>query len=71
MDKESLYSSVLLKIPAPHFIVFYNGRRKMLDRWTNCLSEAYKNQQGEPNLELKVVTININDGHNEEFMLIA
>ena len=68
VDKESLYSSVLLKIPAPHFIVFYNGRRKMLDRWTNCLSEAYKNQQGEPDLELKVVTININDGHNEELM---
>ena len=68
VDKESLYSSVLLKVPAPHFIVFYNGRRKMLDRWTNCLSEAYKNQQGEPDLELKVVTININDGHNEELM---
>ena len=68
VDKESLYSSVLLKIPAPHFIVFYNGRRKMLDRWTNFLSEAYKNQQGEPDLELKVVTININDGHNEELM---
>ena len=68
VDKESLYSSVLLKIPAPHFIVFYNGRRKMLDRWTNCLSEAYKNQQGEPDLKLKVVTININDGHNEELM---
>ena len=68
VDKESLYSSVLLKIPAPHFIVFYNVRRKMPDRWTNCLSEAYKNQQGEPDLELKVVTININDGHNEELM---
>ena len=68
VDKKSLYSTVLLKIPAPHFIVFYNGRQKMPDRWTNCLSEAYENQQGEPDLELKVVTININDGHNEELM---
>lgn len=32
------------------------------------MSEAYKNQQGEPDLELKVVTININDEHNEELM---
>ena len=32
------------------------------------MSEAYKNQQGEPDLELKVVTININEGHNEELM---
>ena len=23
----------------------------MPDRWMNCLSESYENQQGEPNLE--------------------
>ena len=28
VDKKSLYSSVLQKIPAPQFIVFYNGTEK-------------------------------------------
>ena len=40
----------------------------MPDRWTNCLSESYENQQGEPNLELKVVTININSDCNRKLM---
>lgn len=68
VDKRSLYSSVLLKLRAPNFIVFYNGKRKMPDRWINCLSESYENQQGEPNLELKVITININEGYNKQLM---
>lgn len=40
----------------------------MPDRWMNCLSESYENQQGEPNLELKVVTININRDCNRKLM---
>mgnify|MGYP007081670320 FL=1 len=28
VDKKSLYSSILQKIPAPQFIVFYNGTEK-------------------------------------------
>ena len=40
----------------------------MPDKWTNCLSESYENQQGEPNLELKVVTININRDCNRKLM---
>ena len=44
------------------------GKRKMPDRWTNCLSESYENQQGEPNLELMVVTININRDCNRKLM---
>ena len=68
VDRKSLYSSILLKLPAPNFIVFYNGKRKMPDRWTNCLSESYENQQGDPNLELKVVTININRDCNRKLM---
>ena len=68
VDNKSLYSSTLQKIPAPSFIVFYNGTEKKEDRWENYLSEAYENQDGEPNLELKVITLNINEGHNRELM---
>ena len=32
------------------------------------LSDAYERIDGEPNLELKVITLNINDGHNRELM---
>ena len=68
VDHKSLYSSTQQKIPAPNFIVFYNGTGKKEDCWVNYLSEAYENLTGEPNLELKVITLNINEGHNKELM---
>ena len=68
VNQKSLYSSALQKIPAPNFIVFHNGRDKKEDRWENCLSEAYENLFGEPKLELKVVTLNINEGRNHELL---
>ena len=68
IDHRSLYSSTLQKIPAPNFIVFYNGKEKKEDRWVSYLSEAYENLSGEPNLELKVITLNIYGGYNKELM---
>ena len=68
VDKKSLYSSTFQKIPAPYFIVFYNGTEKEEEYWENSLSEAYENLTGEPRLELKVITLNINEGHNKELM---
>ena len=68
VNKKSLYSSVLQKIPAPQFIVFYNGTEKERDSWVNHLSEAFENQSGAPKLELEVLTINITEGHNPELM---
>ena len=68
VDKRSLYSSLLQKIPAPQFIVFYNGTEKKKDSWVNHLSEAFENLSGAPKLELEVLTININEGHNSELM---
>ena len=68
VDHKSLYSSTLLKIPAPQFIVFYNGTEKGTDSWVNHLSESFENLSGKPKLELEVLTLNINEGHNEELM---
>ncbi len=68
VEHKSLYSSTQQKVPAPNFIVFYNGTVKKEDCWTNYLSEAYENLTGDPNLELKVITLNINEGHNKELM---
>ena len=65
---KSLYSSVLLRLPAPKFLVFYNGTGQVADREELRLSAAYENLQGEPDLELKVTMLNINEGHNRELM---
>ncbi len=62
VDKKTLYSSQLQKIPAPNFIVFYNGTERQEDSWVNYLSEAFETPPDEPNLELKVITLNINEG---------
>lgn len=69
VDGKSLYSSGIQKIPTPKFIVFYNGLdRKVPDRMELRLSDAYENPTEEPDLELKVTMLNINDGHNKELM---
>ena len=68
VDWKSLYTSTRLRIPTPNFIVFYNGTEKKEDRWVDYLSESYENMSGEPNLELKVITLNINVGHNKKLM---
>lgn len=68
VDHKSLYSSALQKIPAPQFVVFYNGTFKTKDYWVNHLSEAFENLSGEAKLELEVLTLNINEGHNKELM---
>ena len=68
VDWKSLYTSTRLRIPTPNFIVFYNGTEKKEDKWVDYLSESYENMSGEPNLELKVITLNINVGHNKKLM---
>ncbi len=68
VTRKSLYSSTLQKIPAPEFVVFYNGIRKTADVQTHRLSEAFLNLSGEPALELIVKVLNVNEGHNQFLM---
>ena len=68
VSDKSLYSSSLLKIPAPKFVVFYNGTDTLEDTVELKLSSAYEHLDGEPDLELKVILLNINEGHNKELM---
>ena len=62
---DSLYASALLKLPTPHFIVFYNGERDMPERTVLRLSDAYEKPAEKPDLELSVTVLNINSGFNE------
>ena len=64
VEKKSLYSSAVQKLPAPIFMVFYNGTASQADRIEYRLSDAYINEVTEPALELKVTVLNVNEGHN-------
>lgn len=66
--RKSLYSTVIQKIPTPRFIVFYNGTKKVDDYNEFRLSSAYENPTDNPDLELRVTMLNVNDGHNLELM---
>ena len=65
---KDLYGKNLIKIPAPRFVVFYNGVTYQPDVQTLKLSNAYEKQQETPELELTVTVYNINRGYNEELM---
>ena len=65
---KSLYSSTLIRLPEPRFVVFYNGLRNAEDDMTLKLSDSFKRKEGEPELELKVWLLNINQGSNLELM---
>lgn len=66
--KADLYAKKQIRIPAPRFIVFYNGVEKQPERKIMRLSEAFFEATDEINLELVVLQLNINAGYNKELM---
>ena len=66
--RKSLYSTVIQKIPTPRFLVFYNGTKEVEDRSEFRLSSAYENATENPDLELRVTMLNVNDGHSSDLM---
>ena len=68
VDKKSLFSSTLQKIPAPNFIEFYNGSTVIADCTDLRLSSAFEHLTGEAKLELIVTVLNVNEGHNADLM---
>ena len=66
--RKSLYSTVIQKIPTPRFLVFYNGTKEVEDCSEFRLSSAYENPTEDPDLELRVTMLNVNDGHNSELI---
>jgi len=65
-EHKSIYASRTVKIPAPHFIVFYNGTQKQPERLEMKLSDAFEKTTDSPSLELKVIQLNIGKGYNED-----
>ena len=68
-NTSDIYSSTLLRIPTPQFIVFYNGTTKEPDIRELKLSDSFEGISAfEPCLECKAIMLNINYGHNKELM---
>ncbi len=68
ISENSLYSSRKITIPAPRFVVLYNGIEEQPERRVLKLSDLYEPQVDDPELELKVTVLNINYGYNKEIM---
>ncbi len=61
-EKRDLYSGKRIQIPAPCFVVFYNGTEEQPERKILRLSESFYRQTEEAGLELTVLQLNINPG---------
>ena len=68
VSTKSLYSSRLVKLPTPCFVIFYNGLAEQPERLEMKLSDAFLTPVKDPALELKAVQLNIGYGHNRELM---
>lgn len=67
--EQNLYSHHQVKLPTPHFIVFYNGTDEQPETRKLRLSDAYETQEAEKELELSVTVLNINSGYHEELKI--
>ena len=59
------YSSTLQLVPRPKCVCFYNGTMEQPERQTLKFSDAY---EGEGDIEVKVLMLNINYGKNQQLM---
>lgn len=64
VDNDSLFGERAVKIPAPRFVVFYNGLDVQPEKQVLRLSDLYMPKENEPMLELQVLVLNINEGYN-------
>ncbi len=64
----NLYGRKGVKLPAPRFLIFYNGEEEMEERKILRLSDLYSQREENPALELEAVMLNINQGHNQKLL---
>ena len=64
--KENLYGETIVQIPAPEFLIFYNGKDKMPERQILKLSDMYSVQEGQLKLELEATLLNISGSNNQK-----
>ena len=64
----NLYGTRVIRIPAPRFVIFYNGNYEQPESQTLKLSDMYAIHEEAPALELKALMLNINLGYNQQLM---
>ena len=64
--RRDIYKKTPVELPAPRFIIFYNGTEERPEREILKLSDLYSIKEDHPSLELEAVFININPGSNRE-----
>jgi hypothetical protein len=60
-----IFGSKLVKIPTPHYIVFYNGNEEQTEKTKLKLSDSFINYEEKNDFEWTATMININKNHNE------
>lgn len=63
-QKRDIYGGRILKIPVPHFVVFYNGKEDAPDQYDLRLSDAFEKETKNPEIELVCHVYNINSEKN-------
>ena len=64
--KANLYRERIVQIPAPEFIIFYNGKDEMPERQLLKLSDMYSVKEENPKLELEATLLNISGTNNRK-----
>lgn len=64
----NLYGTRVIRIPAPRFVIFYNGEKEQPGLQKLKLSDMYAVQEEAPALELEAIMLNINPGYNQELL---
>jgi len=64
----SIYQRKRIPLPAPKFVVLYNGKEPLPEHSTWKLSESYMSEQENPALELNVEVYNINYSETSELL---
>ena len=64
--KANLYGERIVQIPAPEFIIFYNGKDEMPERQQLKLSDMYSVKEENPKLELEATLLNISGTNNRK-----
>ena len=67
-EERNLFGKTKIKIPTPHFVVFYNGEEKRPEVEIQKLSTSFCKETDEPELEVICKVYNINPGNNKELL---
>ena len=67
-QKRDIYGGKILKIPVPHFVVFYNGKEEAPEQYDLRLSDAFEQETEHPEIELVCHVYNINKGKNAQLL---